>query len=222
MDFSVVVENFWLLIEATGLTVLLTCSVIIISTALAFPLGIIRQTTRLPGRFVAGFSWTMRASPTLVLLYFAFYGLPQVGIVVPALMVAVIGLSIQSTGYALEVVRGGLLAVDPRQYDAVRALGIPSFHAWRRILLPQALVALTPPYCSNAIQILQATTVASVITVPELTGQTNNLIGLTYRAVPLLLFSAMIYLMLASVITGFQAFVERSYAVPGSVQAGAS
>lgn len=216
MDPSVVFDNWGLLLRAAGLTALLTVAVIVISTILAFPLGILRQATGLASWLVAAFSWTMRASPTLVLLYFVFYGLPQMGFLVPAVTVAIIGLSIQATGYALEVVRGGLLAIDPRQHDAVKALGIPRFQAWRKILLPQALVALIPPYFSNTIHILQATTIASVITVSELTGETNNLIGLTYRAVPLLIFSAIIYLIFASVLTGLQAVAERRFAIPGT------
>jgi len=215
LDTSVVFDNLDLLLKATGLTVLLTFIVIVVSTVFAFPLGILRQTTGAAAWLVAGFSWTMRASPTLVLLYFVFYGLPQMGYLVPALTVAIIGLSIQSIGYALEVVRAGIMAIDPRQHDAAKALGIPKAHAWRSILLPQAFVALIPPFFNNTIHILQATTIASVITVRELTGETNNLIGLTYRAVPLLVFSAIVYLILASILTGLQALAERRFAIPG-------
>lgn len=215
MDFSVVFDNLDLLIPAAGLSILLTLIVILISTVFAFPLGILRQTKGFVAWLIAGFSWTMRASPTLVLLYFVFYGLPQIGILVPAVAVAIIGLSVQAVGYALEVVRGGVMAIDPRQKDATKALGIPTVTAWRKILLPQALVAIIPPFFSNSILILQATTIASVITVRELTGESNNLIGLTYRAIPVLIFSAIIYLVLASILTGLQALSERRWAIPG-------
>ena len=215
MDFSVVYDNLDLLIPAAGLSILLTLIVLVISTIFAFPLGILRQTQGFVAWIIAGFSWIMRASPTLVLLYFVFYGLPQIGLLVSAVAVAIIGLSVQAIGYALEVVRGGVMAVDPRQRDATKALGIPTVTAWRKILIPQALVAIIPPFFSNSIQILQATTIASVITVQELTGETNNLIGLTYRAIPLLIFSAIVYLMLASILTGLQALSERRWAIPG-------
>lgn len=216
MDISVIVDNFSLLLKSIGLTVAMTVAVTVISTVLAVPLAILRQTPGVVSGLIAAFSWTMRAIPALVMLFFIFYGLPQLGYLVPALTVAIIGLSVQATGYAMEVIRAGLMSIDPRQHDAVKALGVPKWEAWRRVLLPQALTAAIPPYFSNTIHILQATTIASVITVQELTGTANNLIGLTYRAVPLLIFSGLVYLILASVLTLLQEVAERHWRIPGA------
>jgi His/Glu/Gln/Arg/opine family amino acid ABC transporter permease subunit len=216
VDISVIVDNFDALMQATGVTVLLTVVILVVSTVLAFPLALVRQSKSRWAHVIAAYSWIARSVPAIVLLFFVYFGLPSAGIFLPALGVAIVVLSLQQVGYVSEVVRGGILSIDPRQRDAVMALGIPKVRAWSRILLPQALRAMVPPYFSNSIHILQATAIAEVITVVELTAETNKLIGLTYQAVVLLLFCGMVYLILASVLVGLQALAERALALPGT------
>lgn len=216
MDISVIVDNFGDLMEATGVTALLTVVILVASTVLAFPLALVRQSKSRWAHVIAAYSWIARSVPAIVLLFFVYFGLPSVGISLPALGVAMVVLTLQQVGYVTEIVRGGILSIDPRQRDAVMALGIPRVRAWSTILLPQALRAMVPPYFSNSIHILQATAIAEVITVVELTAETNKLIGLTYQAVLLLIFAGTVYLILASALVGLQALAERALALPGT------
>lgn len=211
-----IVDNFDALMHAIGVTVLLTVVILVAATVLAFPLAFVRQSGTPWAGIAATYSWIARSVPAIILLFFVFFGLPSLGVRLPALGVAIVVLTLQQVGYISEVVRGGILSLDPRQRDAVKALGIPRVRAWTRILLPQALRAMVPPYFSNSIHILQATAIAEVITVVELTAETNRLIGLTYQAIVLLLFCGTVYLVLASVLVALQGLAERALALPGT------
>lgn len=197
------------LLAAAGLTCLLTVSIVALSTVPAIPLGILRSGKGVASRLIGAFSWTMRAIPALVLVYVVFYGLPSVGIIFAALGTAIVGLSIQATAYNLEIFNGGIRSIDYRQRDSVRALGISPGRAWVHVLIPQALPAAIPPYIGNALVILKGTSLASVITVQELTGTTNILINRFNQPIPLLITSAVIYLALATILTVVQAFWEK-------------
>lgn len=208
MNWDPVLESVPELLAAVGLTCLLTVAVVGLSTIPAIPLGILRSSNGPLSRVIGFFSWTMRATPALVLLYLVFYGLPSAGFILPALITAILGLSVQATAYNLEIFNGGIRSIDYRQRDSVRALGIGPVRAWFHILLPQALPSAIPPYISNSMIVLKGTSLASVITVQELTGQTNILINRFNEPIALLITSAVIYLVLATVLTIVQAIWE--------------
>ncbi|WP_150460863.1 amino acid ABC transporter permease [Nesterenkonia ebinurensis] len=217
MNFTVIVDNADLLLNAIWLTTLLTVVSLIISTIIGAPLAVLAERGGIPARIIAVFSWLMRAVPALVLLYLVFYGLPSFGVTVPALWTAVVALTVQAAGYQLEIIRGGLRAVSSNQYDAIKALGLPPVKAWLMVVVPQALPATIPPWFSNATNLLKATSIASVITIMEVTGSMNNLIALTFATIELLLWAAAVYIVLSSIIMGLQILAERIFALPGQV-----
>jgi His/Glu/Gln/Arg/opine family amino acid ABC transporter permease subunit len=216
MNWQPVLDSVPELLTATGLTCLLTVAIVGLSTIPAIPLGILRSRGGTASRLIGVFSWAMRATPALVILYIVFYGLPSAGFIMSALATAILGLGVQASAYNLEIVNGGIRSIDYRQRDSVRALGIGPIRGWFHILLPQALPSAIPPYISNAMVILKGTSLASVITVQELTGETNILINQFNEPIALLITSGLIYLVLATVLTILQAFLEaRSRFAPG-------
>ncbi len=214
MDFSLLIAYGPQLLDATWLTVVLTVATVVISTLLGIPLAILALSG---GRIVASvlyaYSFAMRAIPLLLILYIVYYGLPSMGIVFDALPTAMIGLVVAATAYNMEIIRAGLAAVDKGQRESAAALGIPPLRIWKDIVIPQALPFIIPPYISNAIIVLKGTSVASIITIGELTAVTNSLISETYQAFGFLAFSALVYLALSSVLTLLQQFAERRWRV---------
>lgn len=212
MNWDPVLQSGPELLAAIGLTCLLTVAVVGLSTIPAIPLGILRSSDGPISRVIGLFSWVMRATPALVLLYLVFYGLPSAGFVLPALVTAILGLSVQAAAYNLEIFNGSIRSIDYRQRDSVRALGIGPIRAWFHILFPQALPSAVPPYISNSIIVLKGTSLASVITVQELTGETNILINRFNEPIALLITSGAIYLLLSTVLTIVQAIWESKSA----------
>lgn len=214
MNFATLVPYLPKLLSALNLTILLTVVTLVISTLLALPLAVLRDKPGPIGRVVTVFSWVTRTLPVLVILFMVFYGLPALGLYLPAVPVAVVALSVQCSGYNLEILRGGLRSVPKQQYDALRAAALPPVRGWFSIILRQAIPAASPAYFSNAVRILKATSIASVITVMEITAMTVNLLGVTYATLELLTISAVLYLTLSSVIIGSQMLIERKLALP--------
>lgn len=210
MDLGLIVSYWPRLAEAASLTVMLTVVTVAVSTVIGLPLAIL---SIVAGRFIAVllalYSFIMRAVPLLLLLYLIYYGLPTIGLVFDALPTALIGMIVAATAYNMEIIKAGLLAVDKHQWESAEALGIPVWRVWIDIVVPQATPHILPPFISNATLVLKGTSVASIITIGELTAVTNGLIADTYRAFEFMLFSALVYLLLSSALTLLQSFAQR-------------
>lgn len=212
-SLAFILEHLPILLIATVRTIQLAVWTVTLATVLAIPLVILRQSSNLLiSRIVAGYSWVMRTLPLLVVLFFGFYGLPQLNVTLPAFQTAIAFTGIQAAAYYMEIIRGGVLAVPKGQFEAARTLGLSPLRTWRRIILPQAIPVALPAYISNTTILVKGTSIASVITVSELTGVANSIISITYRPLEILLTAAAIYLALNSVLTLLQSFGERFWA----------
>lgn len=215
MDWSVVTDNTDVFIDATLNTMLIASLTIVLSVLLAFPLAVMRDARWAWMRWTAAtYSWSMRAVPTLSLLFLAYYGLPQLGIYLSPMPAAVAGLAVSAAGYNMEYIRAGLHAVPPTQYEASRALGIPFHTALRRLILPQAMRTILPPLTSNLTLVLKGSSLASLVAVSELTGEGMALISYTYRPIEILAVVAAIYLVLNGILLSVQRLVEERYRLP--------
>lgn len=210
MNFSVVLTHWPILLEGTLLTLLLMAVVGTVAPLLAIPLAILRDSgITILAYPIAAFSWFMRAVPTLVLLFFAYYGLPALGIFLDPLTSALTALIISALGYNIEFMRAGLLSVPKGQFEAARALGISRFNMFRRIIFPQAMRVTVPPLFSNLTLNLKGTALAGLVSVSELTSRVSGLISETYRPIELLIAAAVIYLAINSLLIGLQGVIER-------------
>jgi polar amino acid transport system permease protein len=177
-----------------------------------------------------GYIWLFRSVPLIVVLLFlynfsALYRVLGVGIpfgptfvqfgvtsLATEMVIAVIGLSLNEAAYAAEVVRAGILSVDQGQHEAAAALGIPRGYQFRRIVLPQALRAIIPSYVNQLIGLVKSTSLVFYVSLLDLFGSVQSL-GSTYSGdiVPLLLVATVWYVILTSVISVVQFYVERHY-----------
>ncbi|MEU6371005.1 amino acid ABC transporter permease [Streptomyces sp. NPDC046931] len=125
---------------------------------------------------------------------------------------AVIGLTLHQAAYAAEIVRGGVIAVDHGQLEAAAALGIPRLRQIRRIVLPQAMRAILPTAGNEIIGLLKGTSVVYVMSIGELFHRVQVIYGRNGRVIPLLLVATAWYVVLTSLLSVAQYYVERRYA----------
>jgi polar amino acid transport system permease protein len=136
-----------------------------------------------------------RAFPPLVLLVFVYAGLPFIGLQVPPLVAVAVAFLINSASYYGEIYRAGMISVPNGQREAARSTGLTAFQALIYVTLPQAVRNVLPDLLSNTVELVKLTTLASVISVPELLHSANLARSLTYNSSPMIL-AALIYLAL--------------------------
>jgi polar amino acid transport system permease protein len=206
-------------------------------TALSFTIGVITGTLiaimRLSPnpvlRTVAAFyQWLFRGVPTLIQLFFWFnlaviFPTLQIKIgswmplnantnhVMTPLLAAAVGLGLNLAAYYSEIVRAGILSVDEGQTDAAAAYGLRRTQTMRHIVLPQAMRVIIPPTGNELIGMLKYTSLASVIGLSELTQSVENIYERTFQIVPLLVVATIWYLVMTSVLSIGQYFVERHF-----------
>ncbi|NHN54760.1 amino acid ABC transporter permease [Calidifontibacter sp. DB0510] len=129
--------------------------------------------------------------------------------VVTATVAACLGLGLHEAAYMAEIVRGGILAVDVGQGEAATALGMTSSLAMRRIVLPQALRVIIPPTGNQFISLLKASSLVSVIAGGDLLTAVENISAVNYRTMELLAVASFWYLVIVSVLSIGQHFLER-------------
>ncbi|MFJ8505570.1 amino acid ABC transporter permease [Streptomyces avermitilis] len=167
-----------------------------------------------------GYVWLFRSMPILVqlLLWFnigALYpqilGVKTVNLLGPV-TVAILGLTLHEAAYAAEVVRGGILSVDRGQIEAAQALGLSRWRRWWRIVLPQAMRSIVPPAGNMLIGTLKGTSIVSVIAVQDLLYSVQIVYHRTYQVIPLLMVATVWYVVVTSVLSVGQYYVEKHYA----------
>ncbi|GAA5052505.1 amino acid ABC transporter permease [Streptomyces similanensis] len=214
----------------------ITLEVTALSAVLGLLGGILLALARLsrsPVLRAAGwlYVWAFRSIPLIVVLIFlynfsALYQTLSVGIpfgpaffrfdesrLATDMAIAVVGLSLNEAAYAAEVVRGGVLSVDQGQHEAAAALGLPRGYRFTRIVLPQALRSIVPNYVNQLIGLVKSTSLVFYVSLLDLFGAAQTM-GATYPGdiVPLLLVVTVWYLILTSLFSVVQYYVERYYA----------
>ena len=166
--------------------------------------------------FVFFYSWIFRATPTLLQLLFIWNGLPQIWSTFASdwfkpFLAAFIALSLNEAAYMSEIIRAGLLSVDPGQELAARALGMTRPRILRRVIVPQAIRIVIPPTGNEFITLLKLTSLASVISLQELLTASQNLAAVKYQYPEAYLAALVYYLGIVSVLMVLQGRLERRY-----------
>ncbi len=153
--------------------------------------------------------WIMRGTPILLQLIFIFDALPRVGIRLDPFTTAVLGFALNEAAFAAEFIRGGLLSVKRNQSVAASALGMGPFVTLRRIIIPQALRAITPQISNATISMLKGTSLASVVFVNELTFRAQQIVATNFDFFTVFIAAASLYLMTTTLISLCQLVMER-------------
>ena len=153
--------------------------------------------------------WVIRGTPVLVQLFIIFYGLPSLGIVLPAFPSAVLVFSINEGAYGAETMRAALESVPKGQIEAGSCVGMSWTQIMLRIVLPQAFRTAFPPLSNSLIGLMKETSLASSITVMEMLMSAQKIVARTYEPLALYIEAGLIYLMFSTILTKLQSIGEK-------------
>lgn len=195
---------------------LVTVSVALGAAGVAVVMALISALGRLygarPVRWLAvAYIETFRGTSALVQLFWLFFVLPHFGLTLEPMTVGIAALGLNVGAYGAEVVRGAMLAVPRGQWEAATALNLSRAKTLRRVILPQAFVAMIPPWGNLFIELLKATSLVSLITLADLTFKANQLNQNSLRTLEVFGLVLLMYLALATLVThGMRALEQRA------------
>ena len=222
MDRSFLLDVLTKLLTGLPLTIGLTLLALAGGALLALGLSGLRASSR-PGAWIAdSYVFVFRGSPLLIQIFMIYYGLPQFGFVRHGVLwpllrepyvCAALAFMLNDAAYTSEILRGGLRAV-PR--GAVEAAMVGHMGRWtplRRIVLPLAIRQALPAYGIEITSMMKATSLASVVTLMDVTGIARSLVSETYRAIEVFGVAALIYLVLVTATTAGVRALERRLSI---------
>lgn len=224
MDFELIIESLPKLLKATELTLLLVGMTIILGIVLAFVVALLRVSPKKYFRWPAyGYIFFFRGSPLLVQLFLIYYGLSQFEFVRESILwpifrqplwCALLAFCLNTAAYTGEVLRGAIEAVPAGQIEAGKAMGMSKWLLFRRIVLPQAVRIALPAYSNEVIYTIKDSSLASAVTLLELTGMARNIVARTYKPIEIFLVTSCIYLFLVFIATRVFKRVEKQLRCP--------
>jgi len=210
-DFTTVWSSMGILLKGFGLA--MGCATIAIIIAIIFGLIVaLMRLSSIKSLKVFAFSYTQffRGIPLYVLLIWVYFGLAiAVGINMPAIMAGVVTLGLLNSGYLAETFRSGIAAIDRGQIEAGMALGLSKRDVTRWIVLPQAFRIIIPPLGNQYVDAIKDTAILSIIGVPELMRETQQLADLHYRPFEFYTFAGLLYLLAVLTISHLLLKLER-------------
>lgn len=204
---------FQLLAKGLRVTLPLTAASFALGLVLALTIALVqvahvpllRQAARL-------YVWLFRGTPMIVQLFIVFYGMPNIGISLPAFPAAVLVFALNTGAYASETIRAAVESVSAGQMEAGYMVGMSYLQIMRRIVIPQALRTAFPPLFNSLIGLVKDTSLAANITVVEMFRQAQLIASRTYEVFALYCEVALIYLLFCTVLTRLQAGCEKRLA----------
>lgn len=205
-------ENLPFILGGLSMTLVVSIISMIIGVIFGLVLALLRGSQRAilrwPARVYISF---MRGTPMLVFLFLLYFGLPVIGIELSALNAACLGFGLNSAAYIAEINRSSLNSVDQGQWESAKALNLTYWTTLRKVILPQAVRIAIPPLTNVFMNLVKSTSLAAVITVPELFQKTQIVVGRTYDAMTMYILIAIIYWILCLIISFIQDRLEIRY-----------
>lgn len=219
MNIGVMIEAFPRLITGLGLTLQLVA----LSSLAGLMLAMVVTWMRLSGnRLLAGAAWGyvffLRGTPLLIQLFLIYYGLSQFPEVRQSVLwpwlrepfvCALLAFSFNTSAYVSEVMRGAITAIPAGQLEAAKAVGMGPFGRFWHVILPQAVRTGLPAYSNEIILMVKASSLASTVTLMDLTGVARSMASETYMPVEMLATAGLVYLALNTALTQMLRVLER-------------
>jgi polar amino acid transport system permease protein len=214
--------------------IVVTLQLTVLAMLIGVVLGVVLAVMRLSANPVVSsvswfYIWFFRGTPVLVQIFFWFnlglilphigVGIPFTGIqwqadtnsLIPPFVAATLGLGLNEAAYMAEIVRAGIISVEHGQTEAAQALGMTRLLVMRRIVLPQAMRVIIPPTGNETISMLKTSSLAFVASVPELFTRSQQIASATYEVIELAIVASIWYLVMTSVLTVGQYYLERYF-----------
>jgi polar amino acid transport system permease protein len=231
-EWGIVRQYFFSSRVLHGLAV--TLELTALSMAIGIALGVVLAVMRLsPNPLVSGASWIyiwlFRGTPVLVQILFWFnisavyprfsLGVPfgpqlvhfDAASVITPFVAGMLALGLNEGAYMAEIVRAGIISVEEGQTDAAQSLGMTRLQTMRRIVLPQAMRVIIPPTGNETISMLKTTSLVSVIATTDLLYSVQLIYAVNYRTIPLLIVASIWYLVVTTVLSIGQYYLERRF-----------
>ena len=201
-----------LLLEGVVLTLVVTLFSVILSTVLGFVWAVMTW-SRIPilVAISRGFITIIRGIPIIVQLFYIYFVMPEIGVNLSALQAGIIGLGIAYSAYQAENFRAGIEAIDKGQIEAAHSIGMTDRLVMRRVILPQAIRIVMPPFGKTIIMMLKDSSLVSTITVAELTRQGQLIASSTFDNMTVFTLVALIYLALSLPLTFLTRHLEKRF-----------
>lgn len=210
MNHTVITEYLPLYKDAFLLTIRIGWMGILLSVVIGM-VGCFITHFKIPvvNTLVKGYVELFRNTPLLVQLFFIYFGLPKIGINVPAEVCGVVGLGLLGGSYMAEGFRSGLEAVAKVQTESALALGMTRLQLFIHVILPQAFAMSMPAFVANIIFLLKETSVFSAISLMDLMFTAKDLIGLYYNTTECLVLLVVFYLVMLLPVSLLGSFLEK-------------
>ncbi|AHM55572.1 amino acid ABC transporter membrane protein, PAAT family [Peptoclostridium acidaminophilum DSM 3953] len=158
------------------------------------------------------YTWVFRGTPLLLQLFFAYYGLPILGITMTPFMAAAVTFIVNYAAYMTEIFRAGIESIDKGQYEAAHSLGMNYVQTMRRIVIPQAIRRVLPPTCNEAITLVKDTALVAAIGMADLLRSAKEVLTRDFTIIPFVI-AALFYLAMSWVIVFIFKKIEQRYSV---------
>ena len=189
------VEFFPILMSGVALTIIVTIGSLLLSTVLGLVWAMMRVSgIKVLSMLSASLINVIRGIPIIVLLFYLYFVMPDLGVTLSALQAAILGLGIAYSAYQAENFRAGIEAIDKGQIEAAQSIGMGWWLTMRRVVLPQAVRIVLPPYGNVMIMMLKDSSQASTITVAELALQGKLIASSTFKNTSVFTLVALMYL----------------------------
>ena len=219
MDLDLMINSFPKLLNATFTTLKLLSLSLIFGLIIGLIFAIMRlSNNKLIGNFSYGFSYVFRGTPLLVQIFIIYFGLGQIEylrstflwtILKEPYWCAIIAFSLNTGAYTSEILRSAFQTIKPGFIEAGKSLGISSKVIFYKIQLPIAIKQSLPAYGNEIILMLKGTSLASTVTLMDLTGVAKYIISTTFKPIEVFIVAGSIYLFLTFLIHNFIKFAEK-------------
>ncbi len=211
-------EIFWaalpFILKGFAMTLLLCAAVIPLGVIGGLGVALLSTThspfVRWPIRLYVDF---FRALPPLILLIFLYYGMPFLGVDLPAFVAVALGFFLNNSSYYGEIFRAGIESIPRGQTEAARSTGLTALQALAYVVVPQATRNVVPDLISNTLEVVKLTSIASVVALPEMLFAARQAQSVTYNATPIVMAGGLYVLCLWPLVRLLSRFEHKSIAV---------
>ncbi|MGN1406876.1 amino acid ABC transporter permease [Lactobacillus sp.] len=208
VNLRFLLQGFWVTIEVSVIS-------IVLSFIIGLFLGLVRftrvdeKTTRI-SKVVGVIIDIIRNLPLLLIIFFSYFGLPVMGLRVDAFQASVIAMVVFESAMIAEIVRSGIMAVDPGQMEGARSNGMTYMQAMIHVVLPQALTKMIPALLSQFVSLIKDTSLATIIVLPELLYHAEIIYNQnTNYMIPMYLAVAVMYFIICFALSTFAGYISK-------------
>lgn len=223
MDLSFLSQYYGFFLTGVKNTVLISIFTVFLGVIFGIFIALMRLSNNKILKAISGaYIEFVRGTPIMVQLFIVYYGLPSIGIPLPTIpgmgseasdiLAGIITLSINSTAYVAEIIRGGINSVNKGQMEAARSLGLTNSMAMKNVIIPQAFKNILPSLGNEFITVIKESSIVSIIGVPELMYNADTVRGNTFKAFAPLLVAAVLYFLLTFTLSKILKIFERRMA----------